>query len=99
VALMKEAGLGHPRFHDLRHAHATVLLQHGVHPKIVSERLGHAGVTITLDTYSHVLPNLQAEAVALLDTLLAPQNALAGNWQMVGKTPKERKERACNRGN
>ena len=59
------------RFHDLRHAHASLLLQQGVHPKIVSERLGHSGVNITLDTYSHVLPSLQAEAAARLDDLLA----------------------------
>lgn len=50
------------RFHDLRHTHATQLLSAGVHPKVVSERLGHAGVGITLDTYSHVLPGIQREA-------------------------------------
>ena len=48
------------RIHDLRHAHATLMLGQGVHPKVVSERLGHASVNITLDTYSHVLPGLQA---------------------------------------
>ena len=48
------------RFHDLRHTHASLLLKQGVHPKIVSERLGHASVSITLDTYSHLLPGLQA---------------------------------------
>jgi integrase len=69
--LAKAAGLGRLRFHDLRHAHASLLLQQGVHPKIVSERLGHSGVNITLDTYSHVLPGLQAEAAARLDDLLA----------------------------
>ena len=51
-----KAGAGHVRFHDLRHAHATLLLRQGVHPKIVSERLGHASIAITLDTYSHVVP-------------------------------------------
>ena len=69
--LAKAAGLERLRFHDLRHAHASLLLQQGVHPKIVSERLGHSGVAITLDTYSHVLPGLQAEAAAKLDDLLA----------------------------
>jgi len=49
-------------FHNLRHTHATLLLLAGVHPKIVSERLGHASVKITLDLYSHLLPNMQAEA-------------------------------------
>jgi integrase len=55
------------RFHDLRHTHATHLLASGVHPKVASERLGHAQVGITLDTYSHVLPNMQAEAAELVD--------------------------------
>lgn len=52
------------RFHDLRHTHASVLLKQGIHPKIVQERLGHATIAMTLDTYSHVLPGLQ-EAAAL----------------------------------
>jgi len=55
-------GLPTGRFHDLRHTHASLLLKQGVHPKIVSERLGHSGVAITMDTYSHVLPGLQEEA-------------------------------------
>lgn len=53
------------RFHDLRHTHASQLLRAGVHPKVVSERLGHANVGITLDLYSHVLPGLQEEAAQL----------------------------------
>jgi integrase len=59
------------RFHDLRHAHATHLLASGVHPKVASERLGHSKVGITLDTYSHVLPNMQADAAALVDVALS----------------------------
>jgi integrase len=62
--------LPHIRFHDLRHAHATHLLASGVHPKVASERLGHSKVGITLDLYSHVLPNMQADAVALVDGAL-----------------------------
>jgi integrase len=58
------------RFHDLRHTHATLLLRQGVHPKIVSERLGHSTVGITLDTYSHVLPGMQEEAARKLDLAL-----------------------------
>ena len=54
----------HFRFHDLRHTHATQLLRQGVHPKIVSERLGHSNIGITLDTYSHVLPGMQEDAIA-----------------------------------
>jgi integrase len=65
------AGTGHVRWHDLRHAHARLLLRQGVHPKVVSERLGHASVAITLDTYSHVLPGLGAAAAAALDLALA----------------------------
>ena len=64
------------RFHDLRHTHATQLLQAGVHPKVVSERLGHANVSITLDIYSHVAPNMQHEAAEKIDQALAA--ALAG---------------------
>ena len=55
------------RFHDLRHSHATQLLASGVHPKIASERLGHASVGITLDLYSHVTETMQGEAAAKLD--------------------------------
>lgn len=60
--LLKKAGLPHIRLHDLRHTHATMMLKNGVNPKIVSERLGHSSVVITLDIYSHVLPGLQEEA-------------------------------------
>lgn len=59
------------RIHDLRHAHATLMLGQGIHPKVVSERLGHASVNITLDTYSHVLPGLQAAAAEALDSVFA----------------------------
>jgi integrase len=59
------------RFHDLRHAHATHMLKAGVHPKIASERLGHSKIGITLDLYSHVLPNMQADAAAIVDDALA----------------------------
>jgi integrase len=65
----RKRGLPHVRFHDLRHAHATLMLLKGVHPKVVSERLGHASVGITLDTYSHVLPSMQADAVRAFDEL------------------------------
>ncbi len=65
--LVKELDFPVIRFHDLRHTHATILLQQGVNPKIVSERLGHSNIGITLDTYSHVLPDMQREAAARLD--------------------------------
>ena len=50
------------RLHDLRHGWATLALQAGVHPKVVQERLGHANIGITLDTYSHVVPGLHEDA-------------------------------------
>jgi integrase len=55
------------RFHDLRHSHATAMLQSKIHPKIVSERLGHSRIALTLDTYSHVIPGMQEEAAAAID--------------------------------
>ena len=61
--LSRRAGLRHIRFHDLRHTFATIALEAGINPKVVSEQLGHANVSITLDTYSHVIPALQADAV------------------------------------
>lgn len=60
--LLRASGVPQIRFHDIRHTHATLLLKEGVNPKIVSERLGHSGVNITLDIYSHVLPEMQQEA-------------------------------------
>lgn len=69
-ALLRRAGLPQIRFHDLRHTAATLLLGRGIHPKIVQEQLGHAQVAITLDTYSHVSPTMQRDAVAALDAVL-----------------------------
>jgi integrase len=66
---IRRTGLPKVRFHDLRHGHATLMLLQGVHPKIVSERLGHASIAVTLDLYSHVLPCMQAEAVRAFDEL------------------------------
>jgi integrase len=58
------------RFHDARHTHASLLLKQGVHPKVVQERLGHAGIQITLDTYSHVVPGLQEAAANRFDEFI-----------------------------
>src|SRR2546425_654860 len=70
LRVVHEAGLSGLRFHDLRHVHASLLLQQGTHPKVVSERLGHSGIGITMNLYSHVMPVLQAEAAARLDEAL-----------------------------
>jgi integrase len=67
---MREHSLPEIRLHDLRHSHATHLLAAGVHPKIAQERLGHASIAITMDTYSHAMPNMQADAVAKIDAAL-----------------------------
>ncbi|MEW6546303.1 MAG: tyrosine-type recombinase/integrase [Bacillota bacterium] len=64
------AGVQPLRFHDLRHTHATLLFRQGVHPKVVSERLGHSSVALTLDTYSHLLPDTQREAVRAVERAL-----------------------------
>ncbi|QYJ15172.1 Tyrosine recombinase XerC [Rubrobacter xylanophilus DSM 9941] len=69
--LLRRAGLPQIRFHDLRHTCATLLLSRNVNPKIVSEMLGHATIAITLDTYSHVLPNMRDTAAKALEEALS----------------------------
>jgi integrase len=61
--VLRGADLPHLRFHDLRHSAATLLLGMGVHPKVVQEILGHSHIGMTMDTYSHVLPSVQKEAM------------------------------------
>ena len=56
-------------FHDLRHTHATILLKHGENVKVISERLGHTSIKITLDTYSHVLPSMEEHTALLLNNI------------------------------
>ena len=70
TTFLEDRGLQRVRLHDLRHSHATHMLQAGVHPKIASERLGHSKVGITLDLYSHVLPGMQSEAAARVDDVM-----------------------------
>jgi integrase len=71
LPLLEKAGLDEDvRFHDLRHTCASLLLLANVHPKVVSERLGHASIAITLDTYSHLLPTMQTSATDVLRGLL-----------------------------
>ncbi len=72
-AFSKEAiktGLGHVRFHDLRHTFASLMLQRGAKPKVISEALGHASVGFTMDVYSHIIEGMQKDAMALLDEVL-----------------------------
>jgi integrase len=69
-AQVTASGLPRIRLHDLRHTHATLALQAGIHPKVVSERLGHANIAITLDTYSHAIPAMEEEAAAKVARLV-----------------------------
>ena len=73
--LLTKAELPDIRFHDLRHTAATLMLKQGVHPKVVSERLGHASIQITLDRYSHVLPSMQREAADKMDAMFSKLGA------------------------
>jgi integrase len=68
--ILKDAGLPDIRLYDLRHTCATLLLKAGENPKIVSERLGHSSINLTLDTYSHVLPDMQKAATEKLEEML-----------------------------
>jgi integrase len=67
IKLVRRSGLKSIRLHDARHSHASLMLKQGIHPKIVQERLGHASIQVTLDTYSHVAPGLQAAAAKRFD--------------------------------
>ncbi len=66
-SVLKQAGLPHMRFHDLRHSAATILLSRGTHPKVVQEILGHSQIAMTLDVYSHVLPSMQEDVTKRWD--------------------------------
>jgi integrase len=69
-AVLKRVGLSEIRFHDLRHTCATLLLRQGVNPKFVQELLGHADVSLTLNIYSHVLPDMGDAAAGAMDAAL-----------------------------
>ena len=75
IKVMKKAGLSGVRLHDLRHTHASLMLKAGIHAKVVSERLGHANIGITLDTYSHLLPGLQEDAAERFDRIIENDNS------------------------
>jgi hypothetical protein len=81
--LLRRAGLPNIRFHDLRHTCATLLLTKGVHPKMISEVLGHSSVSITLDTYSHVSPGLGGVAARAMEDVLGRRFRLK-RWTFTG---------------
>jgi len=68
--LVKESGLPRIRLHDLRHTHATIALEAGIHPKVVSDRIGHATTAFTMDIYSHSVPAMEAEAAETIASLV-----------------------------
>jgi integrase len=83
--LASRAGVKIIRLHGARHTHASLMLKQGTHPKIVQERLGHAIIQITLDTYSHVAPGLQQAAAQRFDEAFMtkynePENEPVGNY-------------------
>jgi|SRR5215211_6497725 len=71
-------GLPKIRLHDVRHSHATAALAAGVPAKVVSERLGHANIAITMDTYSHVLPGMDERAASAVARLILGDEAAPG---------------------
>jgi integrase len=71
-SMLEKANLPRIRFHDLRHTFASILLNQNVHPKVVQEMLGHSTITLTLDTYSHLLPAMQSDAVEKMNKLIQP---------------------------
>lgn len=70
--IIQKSGLREIRFHDLRHTAASLMLNHGISPLIVAKRLGHSKVSITLDTYGHLLPGMQQETADFIDGLVTP---------------------------
>ena len=72
-AILKSSDVPKVRFHDLRHSAATLLLTQGVHPRVVMDLLGHSSIAVTLDTYSHVIPDLQRESASQMDAILGPK--------------------------
>ena len=71
--MVYKAGIKILRFHDLRHAHASLMLRTAASPKGISERLGHSSIAITMDIYSHVMPGLQEEAAIRFEEALKPR--------------------------
>ena len=87
--IARHAGVPVIRFHDLRHTHGSLLIKEGVPVKVVSERLGHANIAFTIQTYQHVLPGMQADAAAHLS---APRHTRSTGRCQAGGTPEEQPE-------
>ncbi|MGI8682864.1 MAG: tyrosine-type recombinase/integrase [Mycobacteriales bacterium] len=85
-AVAIRAGLGHVKLHTLRHTCASLLLAQGVHPRVVMGTLGHSGISITMDTYSHVLPSSSATVPTNSHRRCAGKSRSAGWGQRWGQT-------------
>jgi len=83
--IAKKAGVKVIRFHDARHSHATLLLRHGAHPRVVQERLGHSTIATTLDVYSHVTPGIQEAVAARFDEVMSDKYNNHGNQSKTAK--------------
>ena len=105
--IVQNAGIPTMRFHDLRHTHGSLLIKEGVPVKVVSERLGHAHIAHTLETYQHILPGMQADAARTAERLVdpdrQPRRSQSGprrhRWNVVGTvggTPPDPEEQPLN---
>ena len=90
--LLAKAGLPDVRFHDLRHSAATMLLMMGVHPKVVQEMLGHSEISMTMDTYSHVLPTMQRDAIDKMNKAFAEQPKKEDETESEKEPPQEKSD-------
>ncbi len=72
LRIVNNANVRRIRFHDLRHTHGSLLIQAGIPVKVVSERLGHANIAFTIQTYQHLLPGMQADAATTTERLATP---------------------------
>lgn len=88
IKLTRKCGLDGIRLHDARHSHASLMLKGGIHPKVVQERLGHASIAITLDTYSHVAPGMQAAAATRFDDIVIGDGDELGSNSVAGVVQK-----------
>jgi DNA-binding XRE family transcriptional regulator len=87
--LLRYAGLPDVRFHALRHTAATLMLEANVNPRVVQEMLGHANIRQTMDTYSHVLPNMQQQAADRMDIMLVKLRRSEATSEISSPRPRE----------
>ena len=84
--IVHNAAVPRIRFHDLRHTHGSLLIKDGIPIKVVSERLGHANISFTMQTYQHVLPGMQTDAAHATERLARPTPPTENSWGNIGGT-------------